>query len=349
MKTLKKMKTLWKSARLVIYCGLALNANAQDIHLSQFAETPILRNPALIGLFKGDVRLQGVYRNQWNSVTIPYQTGTMSGEMKFPIGNYNDHITAGLQMSYDRAGTSKLQSVQVLPAINYHKSLSDDKSSFLSLGFMGGLVQRQFDPTHLTFNNQYTNGRFDPAAPTGEEGRMAKIGYTYWDAGVGMSYNGVLGEGSNYFIGAAYYHFNRPRVSFYNDQKIALDPKMSFNLGITVPVSERVKVIAHYNQVHQGAYSEFIGGAMIGYGLMDEGLESDRGFYGGLFFRWNDAVVPMIRLDMGTYEIGMSYDVNISRLRTASMAMGGFELSMVFKSFLNSRNTTLNSVTCPSF
>lgn len=347
MKTLQSMKKLWLSAALL--ATGALGARAQDIHLSQFAETPILRNPALIGLFKGDMRLQGVYRNQWNSVTIPYQTGTLSGEMKFPVGNYNDHVTAGMQLTYDKAGASNLRSVQILPAINYHKSLSEDRNSFLSLGFTGGYVQRQFNPEHLTFNNQYTGGRFDPFAPTGEEGRLAKIGYGYWDMGVGMSYNGDLNEGTFYYIGAAYYHFNNPKVSFYNDSEVELDAKLSFNMGITVPVSERVKVVAHYNQVHQGAYSEFIGGALLGYGLMDQGLESDRGFYGGLFFRWNDAVVPVIRLDMGAYEIGMSYDVNISKLRTASQAMGGFEVSMVFKNFLNSRNTTLNSVTCPSF
>lgn len=346
MKTLQSMKKYWLSGVLAL---IGLPLCAQDIHLSQFMETPILRNPALIGLFKGDVRFQAVYRNQWNSVTIPYQTGTVSGEMKFPVGNYNDHVTAGIQASFDRAGASNLQSVQFLPALNYHKSLSEDKSSYLSVGFMGGYVQRQFNPAHLTFNNQYTGGRFDPAAPTGEEGRLAKIGYGYWDAGVGMSYNGVLGEATNYFIGAAYYHFNKPKVSFFNDDKVTLDAKMSFNMGITVPVSERVRVIAHYNQVHQGAYSEFIGGAFVGYGLMDEGLESDRGMYGGLFYRWNDAIVPMFRLDMGAWEIGVSYDVNVSRLTTASRAMGGFEVSMVFKSFLNRWNSTLNSVTCPSF
>ncbi|MGX5820415.1 PorP/SprF family type IX secretion system membrane protein [Chitinophaga lutea] len=340
------MKKLWKCALLAL-CSVP--AMGQDIHLSQFAETPILRNPALIGLFKGDVRVQGVYRNQWNSVTIPYQTGTLSGEMKFPVGQHNDHLTAGMQLSYDKAGASNLQSVQMLPALNYHKSLSEDKSSFLSVGFMAGFVQRQFDPTHLTFNNQYTGGRFDPAAPTGEEGRLAKVGYGYFDVGAGVSYNGVFGEATYYYIGAAYYHFNRPNVSFYNDSKVTLDPKMSVNMGITIPVSERVKVVAHYNQVHQGAYTEFIGGGMIGYGLMDQGLESDRGMYGGLFYRWNDAVVPMARLDMGAYEIGISYDVNVSRLRTASQHMGGFEVSMVFKNFMNRMNSTLNSVTCPSF
>src|SRR5689334_9758797 len=126
---------------------------AQDIHLSQFYETPILRNPALIGLFNGDYRIQAVYRNQWNSVTIPYQTGTLSAELKFPVGSSEDFVTAGIQFTYDRAGTARLQSVQALPAVNYHKSLSQDKNMFLSVGFTGGIVQRQFDATKLTFNN----------------------------------------------------------------------------------------------------------------------------------------------------------------------------------------------------
>ena len=41
-------------------------AETQDIHFSQFSETPLLRNPALAGIFSGDVRVQAVFRNQWN-------------------------------------------------------------------------------------------------------------------------------------------------------------------------------------------------------------------------------------------------------------------------------------------
>lgn len=343
------MKILCNILLAIICLSSCTTLLAQDIHLSQFYETPILRNPALIGIFNGDVRFQAVYRNQWNSVTIPYQTGTISGEIKFPVGNGNDYVTTGLQVTYDRAGTSKLQSTQIFPAINYHKSLNEDKSSFLSLGFMGGLVQRQFDPTNMTFNNQYNSGRFDPAAATGEEGKLALKGYSYLDAGFGLSYNSVIGEDVNYFIGGAYYHFNRAKISFYNDKNIELAPKLSFNAGITIPVDERVKVIAHYNQLHQGGYSEYIGGALIGYGLMNEGLESTRAIYGGLFLRWNDAIIPTIKIDMDKYEVAMSYDTNISQLRTASQTFGGFEISLVFKGFLNSRNSTLERLNCPRF
>ncbi|PUZ27401.1 type IX secretion system membrane protein, PorP/SprF family [Chitinophaga costaii] len=339
------MKSLLKISLFIACLGCTATITAQDIHLSQFSETPILRNPALIGIFNGDVRVQAVYRNQWNSVTIPYETGTISGELKYPVGT-TDFVTVGLQLTYDRAGTSKLQSTQVFPAFNYHKSLSDDKSTFLSLGAMGGLVQRQFDITHLTFDNQYTNGRFDPTASTGEDGRLSLRGYTYLDAGVGLSFNSVIGENTNYYIGAALYHFNRPKVSFMGDKSIQLQAKITFNAGITIPVSENVKVIAQYNELHQGSYSEFIGGAMIGYGLLSQGLESDHGVYGGVYYRYGDAIIPMVRLDMGKYEIGFSYDSNISSLTPASHGQGGFEISLVFKAF---RNEDVANMACPRF
>jgi len=324
---------------------------AQDIHLSQFYETPILRNPALIGLFNGDYRIQAVYRNQWNNVTVPYQTGALSAELKFPVGMSEDYVTAGIQFTYDRAGTARLQSVQALPAVNYHKSLSQDKNMFLSVGFTGGIVQRQFDQSKLTFNNQYTGGQFDPTAGTGEEGRLALRGYSYLDAGAGISFNSTLGpdEQVTYYLGAALYHFNRPKLSFYKDATIALDPKITINAGITIPMDERLKLIAQYNQINMGAYNEYLGGALLGYSLYDDGLESTRAFYFGAYLRVKDAIIPSVRLDMETYEVGITYDANISNLRTATKGFGGFELSLVFKGFLNSRNSTLDAVHCPRF
>ena len=72
-----------------------------------------------------------------------------------PVGTTNDFITTGMQMLYDKAGTVGLTTTQVLPALNYHKSLSNEKVSFLSLGFMGGLIHKSIDITKMTTNNQY--------------------------------------------------------------------------------------------------------------------------------------------------------------------------------------------------
>ena len=94
-------------------------ACAQDIHFSQFFETPLLRNPSLAGIYTGDVRVQAVYRSQWNSVTDAYKTGSLNGEYKMPVGKGNDFVTMGMQFLQDRAGAVSWVSTHVLPALNY--------------------------------------------------------------------------------------------------------------------------------------------------------------------------------------------------------------------------------------
>src|SRR5437764_470156 len=85
---------------LLILFTSASSANAQDIHFSQFFETPMFRNPALAGIFSGDMRLNLVYRNQWQNLIVPYQTGLFSSEFKLHIGKANDYITLGGEILY---------------------------------------------------------------------------------------------------------------------------------------------------------------------------------------------------------------------------------------------------------
>ena len=83
-----------------------------------------------------------VYRSQWNNVTDAYRTGSFNIEFKKPIGSGDDFLTIGGQVLYDRAGTIALTSTHLLPVLNYQKSLSTERNMYLSLGFMGGLVQK---------------------------------------------------------------------------------------------------------------------------------------------------------------------------------------------------------------
>src|SRR5262245_55601531 len=121
---------------LASFLCIHMMAGAQDIHFSQFFETPILRNPALAGIFTGDYRLQMVFRDQWRSVTDGYKTGSLNGEYKFHVGKADDFLTVGGQFLYDRAGTAALTQISMSPVLNYHKSLSAEQNRYLSLGFM---------------------------------------------------------------------------------------------------------------------------------------------------------------------------------------------------------------------
>lgn len=185
--------------------------SGQDLQLSQFYQSPLYRNPALSGIMQGDVRMQVVTRSQWNSLANAYKTGTLNLEYKTKSGSGDDYITWGLQAYYDRAGSADLTTTIIMPAINYHRSFSETKNQYLSLGFMGGLVQRRFDRSKITTNNQYDTG-FD-----GED--QAKPGIKYWDGSVGLSFNSGIGENekSNLVLGVAYHHFNKPSNSFFDD------------------------------------------------------------------------------------------------------------------------------------
>src|SRR5687767_15286543 len=113
------MKNLLRKAVTAFALAASVSTQAQDLHFSQFFEAPLLRNPSLAGIYTGDIRVQGVYRDQWNSFTNAYRTGSINAEYKMPVGKGNDFMTTGIQALFDRSGTVGLTSTHLLPALNY--------------------------------------------------------------------------------------------------------------------------------------------------------------------------------------------------------------------------------------
>ncbi|MGZ3910129.1 MAG: type IX secretion system membrane protein PorP/SprF, partial [Flavisolibacter sp.] len=64
---MKKRKPFYLTLLLGVFTlAMTGTCRGQDIHFSQFFEAPLLRNPSLAGIFTGDIRVQAVYRDQWN-------------------------------------------------------------------------------------------------------------------------------------------------------------------------------------------------------------------------------------------------------------------------------------------
>ncbi|MBC7936799.1 MAG: PorP/SprF family type IX secretion system membrane protein [Rhizobacter sp.] len=328
---------------------LSLPLTAQDIHFSQFFEAPILRNPALAGLFSGDLRLQTVYRTQWQSVTVPYQTTSINGEVKLAIGKSEDFLTIGGQILYDKAGTIAMKSTHFLPVINYHKSLSAERNMYLSLGFMGGLVQRRFDMSKVTTNSQYDGSGYNGGLATGEN--LATPSYSYFDGTAGMSFNTQMGEDpeNNLFVGIAYHHFNKnAKNSFYTNAAVEMNPKFVYSAGAKMAATDNSYVTIHADYTQQGVYTELIAGAMLTYRLDD--TENPRYFiHGGAFLRWKDALIPVAKIEIKPFAISVSYDANISTLSSASGGRGGFEMGLSYQKYLTRDNTSRDALRCPRF
>jgi type IX secretion system PorP/SprF family membrane protein len=352
MKPLLQHKNCFMRTRQYLLPVLLLctvTAHTQDLHFSQFFEAPLLRNPSLAGIYTGDVRVQGVYRDQWNSVTNAYRTGSLNAEYKMPIGKGDDFMTTGLQVLFDKAGTVGLTTTELLPALNYHKSLSNEKTMYLSLGFMGGMVRKSIDASKITTDNQYGSNGYDPSLPTGET--FAIPNFTTWDASVGMSFNESFGanQANSLFLGAAYHHLNRPKNSFYRNPAIEMNPKYVFSAGVKFNMDDYSYFTIQADHSIQGGFNETVAGVLYSLKLGDLPENPSYTIHGGAFLRWKDALIPVIKVDVAPISIAISYDINVSQLKTASMGRGGFELSLSYIAFLDRHDSSRDKVLCPHF
>ncbi|MEO7264294.1 MAG: PorP/SprF family type IX secretion system membrane protein [Ferruginibacter sp.] len=322
-------------------------AHAQDINFSQFYELPLLRNPALAGLYKGDVRITSAWRSQWASVSgVPFKTQALGAEMKFGVSqNNNDYLALGVQITNDQAGDSKLGKTQFLPVLTFHKSINEDNDSYISLGFIGGAVQQRFDPTQLKFDDQFVNGAYSSTNPTNQT--FTNTNVTYYDCSVGMLYSTSFANDIQFYLGAAYYHFTKPKVAFSYKNDVRLNNKTVINIGLAAPVSDYDKLILYADVFQQGGNKQAQGGFMYRHDLLQEEEDMSISISAGSFLRWNDAIIPVIKLDYYKIGIGFTYDVNISKLKAASQMRGGFEATLSYRSFLNMRNSSSEKVRCP--
>lgn len=338
---------LQKNGLLGSLLFLAQFVNGQDINFSQFYDLPLLRNPALAGLFQGDIRITTAFRSQWQSVTTPYKTISLGAELKRSVGRSDDYITYGMQVTSDIAGDSRLSRTQVFPVFNYHKSLNGDKGAYLSAGIMGGPVMQKFDPSKLEFDDQYVNNAYSTANATHEQ--FSKTNLTYWDAAVGLCFSSKIGEGTRYYLGAGLFHFTKPKVAFQKQNDIVLNEKYVVNGGLSTNVGNGNQIIFYGDYFMQGGARQGQGGLYYCYNLSENEASEKVNISGGVFYRWKDALMPVIRLDYNKMSIGITYDVNTSKLKTASQLRGGYEVTLSYKAFRHAYNSSADKVRCPSF
>ena len=120
-------------------------------------------------------------------------------------------------------------------------------------------------------------------------------------------------------------------------------------MGFASPLNEENRLIMYADYFMQGGARQVQGGLCINHDFIQYDEDEKASLSAGLFYRWKDAFIPVIKLDYYQYGIGISYDVNSSKLKAASQYRGGFELTLSYKAFNNKYNTSANKVKCPVF
>jgi type IX secretion system PorP/SprF family membrane protein len=331
---------------LIIFCLISSsNLYAQDLHFSQFFNSPLTTNPANTGFIPdADYRIGVNYRNQWSSlIAKPYVTMSAYADAQlFRDKMENGWIGIGGVLLSDKAGSGSLRSDKFYGSAAFHKMLGN--SSLLSAGFNIGYVSKRIDPTNLRFPDQF-NGKFFDASITPSV-QFANLNIDYIDLQVGMNYAYFPEE--NIYINAGYsiHHVNKPRETFFGDNTAAgkIPVRHIGFVNAILKVHPRVIINPNIYFTTQTNAIEINAGLNANYNLSEYG-ESQ--LIGGLYYRYNDAIIPMIGIETKKTAITFSYDATVSSLSQFNGARGGVEISIVKKGIYPGKED--RQTLCPKF
>lgn len=335
----------FKWIHIIILTFVFAEAKAQDLHFSQFYNSPLSTNPANTGFIPdADYRIGMQYRNQWSTVmTMPYKTMSAFGDAQlFKDKLENGWLGVGGLLLSDVAGSGSLRSTKIYGSIAYHQLLGN--SSLLSAGFNLGWAEKRIDPTSLKFPDQFDGKFFDINLPTSVIIQNNKV--SYFDMQVGVNYAYFPQE--NVYINAGYsiHHVNKPKESFFNDQTTTgiIPMRHIAFVNAILKVHERVIINPNIFYSNQQGSSDLIGGLNANYNLSEFG---EKQLIAGLYYRNKDAFSPVVGLEVASLKLMFSYDVTTSTMKNFNNGRGASEISIIKNGFYPT-NTDRQSL-CPKF
>ena len=320
---MKKIKILFLPVLLAM---LSVEAWGQDLHFSQYYNTPLLVNPANTGFNPDfDFRAGVNYRNQWASVGSPYKTTSAWGDVKL-LGNRieNGWIGLGGMLWKDQAGSGSLTGTTGMVSLAYHQMLG--YNSLLSGGFSVGYTQKRIDVTKLTFDDQWNGIFFDANIPSFEPFATNQVSYVDLQAGINYAY--FASENFYFNTGVSVMHINTPRESFF-DASVSnneISRRYNFFINASVKVVDTWILNPNIYVSMVGNSREILAGINANRDLGDNGA---RQLIMGVYYRNNDAIIPLFGYQINDLKMTFNYDATISTLSKSNLTRGAYEISIV--------------------
>ena len=334
----------------VVLLLMSFGIHAQDVHFSHIHASPISMNPAMTGLFDGNLRLIGNFRSQWNNFTTGYKTFAASVDTKlFKVGKY-DFIGAGMQLYKDVAGDLEFTTSYGGLSFSLLKSIDGRGKSFFSFGMQTSLVGNRVNYNNIVaFDNE-------PLVQSGAPNRL-----NYWDFSAGLAWFQSINKNDMIYLGASILHLNEPRVSFFVGDTEAIDVlryrNMTIHGGGEFKVGSYSYLKPNFVYKDQGPHKEILLGSFWKYQKLTSRRKQPASLYFGSWIRWylerdirgTDAFIFAVRFDYKKTFLTFSFDANISQLRKVSAGNGGPELSIIRIFHYERKRMRSQKVICPAF
>ncbi|HEV8081190.1 MAG TPA: PorP/SprF family type IX secretion system membrane protein [Chitinophagaceae bacterium] len=308
---------------------------AQDPTFSQFFSSPLNVNPALTANINADWRAISNYRSQWMGDGSPYVTGTISYDSKIlqhknAFIEENNFLGLGGMLMFDRAMEGVAKSTFASLNLSYNIKLIDgNKKHRLAIGFGGSYGHRTIDYSRLNFEDQWTGFGFNTNLPTGESALSNMKDFLSINTGITYS---ITSENSNFDMGVAAFHVNKPRQTFLKDENQTLAIRKVAHANFETYLNDRT--ILNVNGIYQlqsGAQksaSYLSAGGGLGYYLGD-----DKGpiINAGLWYWKENGFMPYVGLSINNLQFGFTYELITSKLNNAARKPKSVELSIILR------------------
>jgi type IX secretion system PorP/SprF family membrane protein len=203
-----------------------------------------------------------------------------------------------------------------------------NENHHIVFAMQAGLLNRRVNQNKFKWGEQW-NPITGYSAGNSSSESFNKTSATALDMGTGaLYYDASADKKYNIFGGLSFYHINKPEDPIVSTQSTELNTiPMRFTVhgGASINLMEGTNVVPHFLYNQQGNAKEFVLGV---YG--QKWINEETTIMAGGYYRYKDAIAPYVGVDYKNFLVGLSYDVNTSKLGAMTRNMNSFEISFTY-------------------
>lgn len=318
-------------ALIMLWIVASMHASAQDPSFSQFFSSPLNVNPALTARINSTWRMVANLRDQWVGPISPYLTGTISFDTKALQKQMSENTVFGIggMLMHNQSMGGILKGSFASLTTSYNVLLaSDDADHRIGIGIGGIYANKTIDKSRLYFAEQFTGYGFDQNLPNGEHALAYIKPYFSTTAGLLYTYTSTY---TNIDVGAAAFHLNRPKQTYMQDEHQFLAVRYVGHANLETYLNDYVVLALNTIYQRQARTNYYSVGGALGYFVTSDGNGDDLVVNAGLWYWSKNAIIPYVGFSHKNYQVGLSYDMTISKLAEASIRPRTFEISVVLR------------------
>jgi type IX secretion system PorP/SprF family membrane protein len=311
---------------------------AQDIHLSQFYTADHLLNPAKVGDYDGDYRFIGNYRNQWRQIpqqgisnNSPLNTYIVSFDKAFHY--YSHEIDGGILVAHDEFTGFNTLTTKALLTAGYGYLLKGHK---LRAGIQAGMVFNSTDLSKQTFPDQWNynpgptqTGFFDPNMSNNENN--LKRSQNYFDLNLGVQWSKKFKK-LEPKCGFALDHVNHPKNTYFSKSVERMKTRKVLYAELNYYLNNKITIQPKLLWMWTDKANDMVFGSNVRFNIRNKIIPAV--FVGALYRsgadRNTDALIPVAGFSYKRFDLGFSYDVNVSTLSEGIKRARTFEFSIIY-------------------